>query len=105
MANDKDLQHLYSKLYARLEAINPCDAIFGGRTNATTPFYEPKEYETLKYVDYTSLYPYTCKYGIYPLGHPEIYYGEDIPDSVQGLLKCKMVPPSNLFHPVLPIQK
>ena len=33
-----------------------------------------------------------------PLGHPEIYVGEDIPDRVQGLMKYKVLLPARLFH-------
>ena len=48
------------------------------------------------------MYPWVCKYGIFPLGHPKVYYKSDIPDNVQGLLKCKVLPPARLFHPLLP---
>ena len=51
-----------------------------------------------------SLYPWVCKYGVFPVGHPEVYYGEDIPDHIQGFIKCKVLPPSDLFHPVLPMR-
>ena len=49
-----------------------------------------------------SLYPWVCKYGLFPIGHPKVYHKEDIPDNVQGLMKCKILPPAQLFHPVLP---
>ena len=46
------------------------------------------------------------KYGLFPLGHPQIFYGDDIPElhELQGLLKCKVLPPGNLFHGVLPFR-
>ena len=53
---------------------------------------------------YFSLYPWVCKYGVFPVGHPEVLYGKDIPDQVQGFIKCKVLPPANLFHPVLPMR-
>ena len=43
-----------------------------------------------------------CKYGVFPIKHPQVYYKDDIPDQVQGLLKCKILPPAQLFHPLLP---
>ena len=43
-----------------------------------------------------------CKYGVFPIKHPQVYYKDDIPDQVQGLLQCKILPPSRLFHPLLP---
>ena len=57
-----------------------------------------------RYVDFTSLYPWVNKYGTYPLGHHDLYVGDEIPDTVQGLLKCKVLPPTHLFHPVLPVR-
>jgi hypothetical protein len=54
-----------------------------------------------------SLYPYICKYGKFPVGHPVIYAGEDCSDvdamlKKEGLIKCCVMPPKKLFHPVLP---
>ena len=42
-----------------------------------------------------------CKYGLFPLGHPSVFYKDDISDRVQGLLKCKILPPSQFYHPLL----
>ena len=98
-----ELQFFY-KDYEPYEPLRPRDAFFGGRTNAITLYYVPKEDEHIKYVDFTSLYPYICKYGLFPIGHPQIFYGDDIPElhELQGLLKCKILPPGRLFHGVLP---
>ena len=98
---DPELQAFYAQ-YEPYNDLIPRDAFFGGRTSAITLFYEPQEGESIHYVDFTSLYPYICKYGVFPVGHPEIFYGENIPDEVFGLIKCKVLPPSTLFHPVLP---
>ena len=84
------------------DPLQPRDAFFGGRTNATCLFYEAQANEEIRYLDFTSLYPYCCKYCQFPIGHPEILRGGDIPDHVQGLLKCKVLPPKQLLHPVLP---
>ena len=84
------------------ESLEPRDSFFGGRTNATRLFFESNEQEQIKYVDFTSLYPYVCKYAKFPVGHPEVYFGDDIPNTVFGLMKCKVLPPRDLFHPVLP---
>ncbi|XP_067671798.1 uncharacterized protein [Haliotis asinina] len=43
------------------DPLDPREAFFGGRTNATKLYYEAKEEEEIKYVDVCSLYPY-----IYP---------------------------------------
>ena len=89
--------------FLAVNRLEPRDAFFGGRTNAVRLYHECTEPgETIRYVDYTSLYPWACKYGRYPLGHPDIFIGADIPDKVEGLLKCTILPPQNLYHPLLP---
>ncbi|CAC5402776.1 unnamed protein product [Mytilus coruscus] len=59
--------------------------------------------EQIKYVDFTSLYPWTNKYCRYPLHHPEIITNnfEDL-DKYFGLCHVKILPPTNLYHVVLP---
>jgi hypothetical protein len=50
-----------------------------------------KQREEIRYVDVISLYPYICKYGKFPVGHPKLYVGADCPpeclDSVR-IMKC-----------------
>ena len=66
------------------------------------------------YVDVCSLYPYICKRGKFPVGHPKIYVGEedcrqflgiynDI-SQVDVLLMCDVLPPRKLYHPLLPVR-
>ena len=90
--------------YEPYKPLNPRDAFFGGRTNAIQLFYEAKDNEHIGYVDFTSLYPWVCKYGLFPLGHPDVYYGDSIPSKVTGLVRVKILPPRDLFHPVLPVR-
>jgi hypothetical protein len=63
--------------------------------------------ETIQYCDVMSLYPYICKYGKFPIGHPTIHAGDECKDidtmlKKEGLIKCCVMPPTKLFHPVLP---
>ena len=53
-------------------------------------------------MDFNSLYPFINKYARYPVKHPVVVRGEDIPEEVEGLLKCLVLPPTQLFLPVLP---
>jgi len=56
-------------------------------------------------VDVISLYPYNCKYGKIPVGHPKVYVGSDCPPDClerEEIIKCKVFPPKNTYHPVLP---
>jgi hypothetical protein len=79
--------------------LNPRDALSGGRTNAIALYYKGVS----DYVDFTSLYPYVQKYGIFPIGHPQVITEnfENI-DSYFGLVFCRVIPPRKLYHPVLP---
>jgi hypothetical protein len=79
--------------------LNPRSALSGGRTNAITLYYEGRA----GYIDFTSLYPYIQKYGVFPIGHPKIIT-ENFADiqNYFGLIYCRVLPPTNLFHPVLP---
>ncbi|XP_060550634.1 uncharacterized protein LOC117657823 [Pantherophis guttatus] len=83
--------------------LNPRDAFFGGRTNATCLYYKPKQGEQILYYDFTSLYPFVNKNKLYPTGHPEIIY-QNFGDIKQyfGFAKVKVYTPRGLYFPVLP---
>ena len=85
----------------------PRDAFFGGRTNAVKLHHVAAENEKIHYVDFTSLYPWVNKNCLYPVGHPVISLepeGTDI-SSYFGLVKCTILPPPGLYHPVLPYRQ
>jgi len=63
--------------------------------------------ESVQYCDLMSLYPYIWKCFKFPIGYPIIHVGDacaDIEDCLrmEGLMKCKIVPPKDVYHPVLP---
>jgi len=61
--------------------------------------YSVKNGEEIRYVDIISLYPYICKYGKFPVGHPKVYVGADCPPDCsdrKGVIKCKILPPRGL---------
>ena len=95
---DKDLAEFY-QAYKVHEPLQPRDSFFGGRTNATRLFYDSHDAEQIRYVDFTSLYPYVCKYGKFPVGHPDVYYGKDITDNIFGILKCKIFAATKSISP------
>ena len=86
--------------------INPRDAFYGGRTNAIKLSHEIEENEKIHYYDFTSLYPFICKYGEFPIGHPQIIrdFKDNCVDSYNGLIYCVVLPPRNLYIPILPIR-
>ena len=66
---------------------------------------EAEEDEEIRYVDFTSLYPWVNKNGEYPKGHPTFIDQPGHTDISQffGIVKCDVLPPKQLFHPVLPV--
>ena len=65
------------------------------------------EGEEIDYYDYTSLYPYVNKNGEYPLKHPEIIFqpGHTDISCYFGIAQCTVLPPYELYHPVLPFRQ
>ena len=107
LKNDKSFQKYYKNDWKRevVEPLNPRDAFYGGRTNATKLMYKFKEGECGRYVDFCSLYPTVQYYKKYPVGHPEKIISPDKYDKEwYGLIKCKVQPPRTLYHPVLPLK-
>ena len=58
-------------------------------------------------MDVMSPYPYICKYGKFPVGQPVIHAGDACRDTdamlqKERLVKSTVLPPTRLYHPVLP---
>lgn len=107
--NNKEMKHcLDSDSVLWSSPLNPRDSFYGGRTGNTVMYYKAKTGEKIRYLDICSLYPYICKTGKFPIGHPEVLIGEDCQNvnllEIDGLIKCKILPPQSLYHPVLPIK-
>jgi hypothetical protein len=85
----------------------PSEAFSGGRTEIFTLFKEAEEDEEIKYLDFVSLYPAIQMEALLPISHPQIIFGPEIKqgsiDGLFGLVKLKILPPKNLFIPVLGI--
>ena len=82
------------------------DALFGGRTNACKLFAKVvKPGDMIFYYDVCSLYPWVMKYCSYPVGHPTVILKDfkNVND-YYGLIKCKVLPPRDLYHPLLPVK-
>ncbi|KAL5022568.1 hypothetical protein ScPMuIL_001723, partial [Solemya velum] len=100
--NDPKLRHFIDSLEL-VDRLEPRDSFFGGRTNASKLYCKTRDGEKIKYVDFTSLYPWVNKYAKYPVGHPEIVTSDfgDLNDYF-GIALVKILPPRGLYHPVLP---
>ena len=105
---DEEFRKTVDSHFTKLDPLRSRDALFGGRTNSIKLYHEIDEtsQDEIKYIDVCSLYPSVCKYGLFPLGHPTILSQEHVDkdniEQYEGLIKCKVLPPTNLFHPVLP---
>ena len=90
--------------------LDPRESFYGGRVENTVKYLK----KDMKYYDVRSLYPYICKTGEFPIGHPKIYIGEECREiagasntevkNLSGLVKCEILPPRKLYFPVLPVR-
>ena len=89
--------------YIHPERLKPRESLFGGRTNAYKLYHKAQADEKIRYVDFTSLYPYCQARKTYPIGHPQIILKDFGPlENYFGLVKATVYPPKGLLHPVLP---
>jgi len=94
----------YYRLLSKYGGSSLRESFFGGRTNNLRFFYNVGVNESIEYRDVISEYPYVLKHGCYPLGHP-IVIRNNFDYSCKfyfGFIKCRIIPPENLFYPVLP---
>lgn len=94
----------------KLEIVTPLDpreAFFGGRTNAIKLHHKIEGEEKIYYKDMTSLFSCANMECKYPVGHPDFIDQPGTVDisKINGLVKCKVLPPYNLYHPVLPYRQ
>ena len=102
---ETDEMKLFLDTFDLITDLDPRDSFFGGRVGGYKLFREAKPVETIEYADYTSLYPFVNKTKLYPTGHAQIIRENFEPISNYfGLVKCKVLAPANLCHPVLPIR-
>ena len=107
--NAKAYLHESKIFFFKSLPLDPKDALFGGRTSPACLKYSAKDNEKIMYLDFTSLYPSVQKKNIFPVGHPQIYIGNnecrkiDL-KTVMGLVICTVLPPRNLLFPVLPVR-
>ena len=108
------------------ERLNARDAFYGRRTGCVQVYCQvprppigsdPSLVDRIRYMDYVSLYPHVNKnYNDpdvcpYPMGHPVLLTATDVDFPVEGehcldeyfgLVKCDVLPPRDLYIPVLP---
>jgi hypothetical protein len=82
------------------------DSFYGGRTSGFKLHYKVASDEEIFYLDVCSLYPFVNKVAKMPLGHPEIINKNFDPqfENYFGFAHVKVLPPHNLYIPVLPVR-
>ena len=87
-----------------IQPLKPREAFCGGRTNAVKLYHHITPGQKIHYIDVTSLYPWVNKTCVYPKGHPTILSqpGHTNIHQYFGLIQCQVLPPRELYHPVLP---
>ena len=92
----------------RIPPLNLRDGLCGGRTSALHSYKKAdlSKGEKIKFYDVCSEYPFVNFKKSYCSGHPEIFLENDpnMPpfDQWNGMIKATVLPPRNLFLPVLP---
>ena len=71
LEEDEDMKHYFDH-YHLVDPLEPRDALYGGRTNASKLYHRCEGDEQIKYVDFTSLYPHVNRSKTVPTGHPKI---------------------------------
>lgn len=86
--------------------MKPRESVRGGRTNNRKLLHIcVEDGEEICYNDVTSLYPTVMSKCFYPVGHPKVITAcfDYTPNAYFGVAKAVVLPPSNLWHPVLAI--
>jgi hypothetical protein len=111
LKSNTEMKGFFNEMEAK-GSIDPKDAFFGGRTCVHRIYAKADgEYEII-YVDIISLYPFINFEHSYPIKMPEIVQPEHPivdwtqPEQIEfdGLYKVRVVPPRQLFLPVLPMR-
>ena len=83
--------------------INPCDSLYGGRTKAIEMYHKAEPGEKIRYHDFTSLYPTVQARCPYHVRNPKIILRNfKSVEEYFGIVKCTVLHPRGLYHPVLP---
>ncbi|CAB4011071.1 DNA polymerase [Paramuricea clavata] len=92
LADNEDMKYYFDQ-YDGVDPLEPRDALYGGRTDALRLYHECNHDEKIRYVDFTSLYPWCNKMTRTVVGHPLITENFDDISTYFGLVKCTVLPP------------
>ena len=90
---------------AKKQHIKSRDALFGGRTECVKRYVKRNDKQKIFYFHVVSLYPTVNSLDDYAAGfkkYVNVQPDDTLNDCFIGLLKCDVIPPQNLYKPVLP---
>jgi hypothetical protein len=111
-SEDEKLRAKELGLFDKVPQLIPKEAFYGGRTEAVNlhSCVEEASNKEIRYYDVTREYPFVNARKMFPVGHPTVYFKHQLPQSnaqwkkcsIFGAVKCSILPPPQLLHPVLP---
>ena len=103
MKNISEEEKLFLESLDLVERLDIRDGLYGGRTESFRLYWKKYLDFLFSYYDICSLYPFVNDTMFYPEGHPDVItHNFDVIDNYFGVAKVKVLPPRNLFIPVLP---
>lgn len=85
-----------------MNKLNPHNNLINKHTNKYTLYKKTSQKTKIKYINFTSLYPFINKITQYPIKHPKIITHKfNNITTYFKLTKIKILPPQHLFHPIL----
>jgi DNA polymerase type B, organellar and viral len=101
---DRELLNRVTSFAKGFLPLKPRNGFKGGRTETFSVIGQGDEDCKIQYADVNSLYPSVLNNQEFPIGHPELVTNPSITDLFKyfGFIKCKVIPPRKLYHPVLP---
>lgn len=104
-ASNGDMQSFLKQLDIQ-DRMNERSSFYGGRTEAFRLRKTARSGERIKYVDFNGLYPDVLRSSQYPVGYPISILRDFQPlQSYFGEAAVKILPPRDLYLPVLPLKK
>ena len=109
LKNNPRISIFLERLDLNVKSLEPIEVVYGGRVENFVLYHEcdSSSGEHIAYYDVNSLYPYVNLITEYPIGHPVIIHGSTLKTIDEwtnyfGVIKVRVLPPQNLYIPVLP---
>ena len=102
---NKKMRNVAVDEYDLVEPMNIRDSFYGGRCEPIKLMHNFINQKG-RYIDVVSLYPTVMYYDKYPVGHPiKIMKPKEYDYNWFGFIYCKVLPPRDLYQPVLPYKQ